>query len=101
MKNSKQFTTNQSNNLYLRYSHIFNIGPNYHRVEIFKSYSNSYGLRDKVDQFESTRKSEILKYLKRADVNVTTAQINSVSAAASEKIQHIVFDDKGKTLESF
>ena len=47
------------------YTHVFNIGPNYHRVELFESYSEEKGVHDPTGQlFEEFRATDIVKKVK-------------------------------------
>jgi len=85
--------------MYVCYRWIFEIPRNKHRVEFYEEYGQD-GLDKLYDEMESTRKSEIMKFVKSRSF-LTRAQKDAVDESASRKPQFIVFDEEARTLESY
>lgn len=75
----------------IRYTYVWNIGQNYHRVEIFSFYTKENGLLNKISEIENTLASEILKFLRQN--NLPKEQIKMVHDLMKMKSDGIITSD--------
>ena len=86
-------------NYFILHRYVWQIGTNEHEVSIFNGYSKEHGLEGEHEGFNSTRKKEILKFLKDEGF-ATKPQLETISDLCSQKQRGIV-DCNGKYLGEY
>jgi len=79
-----------NSHVFAYYTRVFQIGHNYHRVELFSKYGDGCGCMDSVAKYESGRMSEIIKHVRN---RLTTKQLKTLKSIMKDRQDGISMPD--------